>query len=64
MAMLKPTADGKLDTQFFHSVSAIAPGQSSVWYEGDDVIGGGHILKSYHPDELEMAAQPYAMHLG
>lgn len=29
--------------QFSHAVSSIAPGQSAVFYEGDDVIGGGII---------------------
>ncbi len=28
---------------FTHAVSSIAPGQSAVFYEGDDVIGGGII---------------------
>ncbi|MCX6352700.1 MAG: tRNA 2-thiouridine(34) synthase MnmA [Bacteroidetes bacterium] len=40
-------ADGGIKTIFEHSVSAIAPGQSAVWYEGDDVIGGGHIHGSF-----------------
>ncbi len=32
---------------FFHDkVSAIAPGQSAVFYEGEDVVGGGIIEKS------------------
>ncbi len=32
---------------FFHAkVSAIAPGQSAVFYEGDDVVGGGIIEKA------------------
>jgi tRNA-specific 2-thiouridylase len=26
-------------------VSAVTPGQSAVFYEGDDVVGGGIILK-------------------
>jgi tRNA-specific 2-thiouridylase len=28
---------------FNHQVKAIAPGQSAVWYEGNDVVGGGNI---------------------
>jgi tRNA-specific 2-thiouridylase len=28
---------------FHDKVSAIAPGQSAVFYDGDDVIGGGFI---------------------
>lgn len=31
---------------FHEKVSAIAPGQSAVFYDGDDVIGGGFINKS------------------
>src|SRR5690606_14287536 len=30
---------------FTHAVKSIAPGQSAVFYEGDDVIGGGIIKK-------------------
>ena len=29
--------------QFYNPVKSIAPGQSAVFYEGDDVIGGGII---------------------
>lgn len=32
---------------FFAHVRGIAPGQSAVFYEGDDVIGGGIILGSF-----------------
>jgi len=31
--------------QFYDQVKGIAPGQSAVFYEGDDVIGGGIILR-------------------
>lgn len=33
--------------KFFEEVSAIAPGQSAVFYEGNDVIGGGFIKKDH-----------------
>ncbi len=35
----------KLRVQFYDSVKSIAPGQSAVFYEGDDVIGGGIIQR-------------------
>ncbi len=38
--------DGKVDVEFFANVRGVAPGQSAVFYEGDDVIGGGIIHSS------------------
>ncbi len=35
--------NNRLKVTFLDSVSAIAPGQSAVFYEGDDVVGGGII---------------------
>jgi tRNA-specific 2-thiouridylase len=42
------TQDGadKITVDFHDAVSGIAPGQAAVFYEGDDVIGGGWITKS------------------
>ncbi len=37
----------KIKVDFHDAVSGIAPGQAAVFYEGDDVVGGGWILKSY-----------------
>ncbi|RXK47535.1 tRNA 2-thiouridine(34) synthase MnmA [Aquirufa rosea] len=37
----------KIKVEFHDEVSGIAPGQAAVFYEGDDVIGGGWILKSF-----------------
>lgn len=37
---------GKIRVEFNNSVKAIAPGQSAVFYEGNDVIGGGIIFSS------------------
>lgn len=37
--------DDKAKIIFSEDVSAITPGQSAVFYEGDDVVGGGIILK-------------------
>ena len=36
-----------VQVNFFAHVRGIAPGQSAVFYEGDDVIGGGIILGSF-----------------
>ncbi|GBL35989.1 tRNA-specific 2-thiouridylase MnmA, partial [Filimonas sp.] len=38
--------NGKVHVVFDEAVKGIAPGQSAVFYEGDDVIGGG-IIQSY-----------------
>ncbi|MBS1622596.1 MAG: tRNA 2-thiouridine(34) synthase MnmA [Bacteroidetes bacterium] len=39
--------DDRIKVEFMHEVSAIAPGQSAVFYEGDDLIGGGNIFSSF-----------------
>ena len=38
--------NGKIKVDFLETVKGIAPGQSAVFYEEDDVIGGG-IIQSY-----------------
>jgi len=38
--------DGKVKVNFYGNVKGIAPGQSAVFYEGDDVIAGGIIQRS------------------
>ncbi len=35
--------DGRVRVSFYQNAKGIAPGQSAVFYEGDDVIGGGII---------------------
>jgi tRNA-uridine 2-sulfurtransferase len=37
----------KMHVEFVRGVHAIAPGQAAVFYEGDDVIGGGWIESSH-----------------
>ena len=37
------TAENGVNIRFYENVKSIAPGQSAVFYEGDDVIGGGVI---------------------
>ncbi len=46
-AYIQQTEEDKIEVIFDEPVSAIAPGQAAVFYEGDDVVGGGWILKSY-----------------
>ncbi len=36
----------QVDVEFLANVRGVAPGQSAVFYEGDDVLGGGVILGS------------------
>lgn len=36
---------GEVEVEFLGPVNGIAPGQSAVFYEGNDVIGGGFIAK-------------------
>ena len=42
--------EGKINVVFPVGVNAIAPGQSAVFYEGDDVLGGGHIERVVLPN--------------
>ncbi|MCU0450659.1 MAG: tRNA 2-thiouridine(34) synthase MnmA [Bernardetiaceae bacterium] len=39
--------DGRMRVHFHQPVFAIAPGQAAVFYEGDDVVGGGWIEASF-----------------
>ena len=38
-------SDGMVEVEFHANVKGIAPGQSAVFYEGDDVVGGGIISR-------------------
>ena len=33
-----------MKVEFHHAVSGIAPGQSAVFYEGQDLLGGGFLI--------------------
>jgi tRNA-specific 2-thiouridylase len=37
--------DNLMQVVFHKNVNAVAPGQSAVFYEGEDLVGGGFILK-------------------
>jgi tRNA-specific 2-thiouridylase len=52
-ALIRGEGD-KIVVDFHEPVSAIAPGQAAVFYEGDDVVGGGWILKSYNKNFVEL----------
>lgn len=45
LSNLYPNADGTVNVQFYEEAKGIAPGQSAVFYEGDEVIGGGIIMR-------------------
>lgn len=46
-ATILQESDDRIQVLFHDPVSAIAPGQAAVFYEGDDVVGGGWISKSF-----------------
>ncbi len=56
-ALSQTTHALSLRIRFYENVKGIAPGQSAVFYEGDDVIGGGHIQYG------AMSPEPGAMSL-
>ncbi|MFN3589865.1 MAG: tRNA methyl transferase PRC-barrel domain-containing protein, partial [Spirosomataceae bacterium] len=45
-SIIEQIGPDKMEVFFHEPVSAIAPGQAAVFYEGNDLIGGGWILKS------------------
>ncbi len=47
MSLIKSVGPDKIEVIFDEMVAAIAPGQAAVFYEGDDVIGGGWITKNF-----------------
>jgi tRNA-specific 2-thiouridylase len=44
-ATIHPRGDGTARVDFDRPVRAVAPGQSCVFYRGDDVLGGGIIAR-------------------
>lgn len=45
MSAIKQLEDKRIKVDFYEHVEGIAPGQSAVFYEGDDVLGGGFICR-------------------
>ena len=48
MSHLSINETGEIEVDFFEQVKGIAPGQSAVFYEGNDLIGGGFIAAEYN----------------
>ena len=46
LATLHNQEDGTLRVEFLSNEKGVAPGQSAVFYEGDDIVGGGLIRSS------------------
>lgn len=48
MSTIRQVGPDVVDVSFHANVKGIAPGQSAVFYEGDDVVGGGLIQGSFN----------------
>ena len=48
MSTIRQVGTDMMDVSFHANVKGIAPGQSAVFYEGDDVVGGGLIQGSFN----------------
>src|ERR1041385_6601411 len=46
LAMITPQANDRARVKFDESQRAITPGQATVFYRGDEVVGGGWIVKA------------------
>jgi len=44
-ATITPLPDARVQVKFDEPQRAIAPGQATVFYRGDEVVGGGWIVK-------------------
>lgn len=46
-SLIVASATDKVQVEFLEPVKGITPGQSAVFYEGDDIVGGGIITKRF-----------------
>ena len=46
LSRLEQDGQGRVSVEFYAPVKGVAPGQSAVFYEGEDVVGGGIIFSS------------------
>jgi tRNA-specific 2-thiouridylase len=51
-ATITQLPDGTMKVDFHAPVNAITPGQAAVFYEGNDVVGGGWIRESYNQNGI------------
>lgn len=56
VSTIRQTGPNEAEVIFHHGVKAIAPGQSAVFYEGSDILGGGRIYRSFDPDNKQTKA--------
>ena len=50
LSQIHQLSDHQVEVEFLANVRGVAPGQSAVFYEGDDVIGGGIIHGGFLKD--------------
>jgi len=50
LSTIHPIDDDRVQVEFLANVTGVAPGQSAVFFEGDDVVGGGIIHSSALPN--------------
>ena len=55
-ATVEPTADGEAKVVFSQPIRAVAPGQATVFYQDNEVIGGGRIDRAVSPVQEELLA--------
>lgn len=50
-ARLRVLEDGRVEARFATPVAAVTPGQAAVFYDGDEVVGGGWIASAMPVDD-------------
>ncbi|MEO5644795.1 MAG: tRNA 2-thiouridine(34) synthase MnmA [Bacteroidia bacterium] len=56
--------DGKIKATFHQPVAGVAPGQSAVFFEGDDLVGGGFIARTELPVYADVVATTFKNELS